>query len=464
MYREYGLDRKDLNKQHFQIAIIGGGIVGSGLFRDQALHGLKSILIEQADFNSQTSAGSSKMLHGGIRYLENFDFALVFEALKEKNLWLKKAPHATKEIPFYLPVYKESKWPLFFVRIGLFLYDLLSLFQNSPHKSYNKAQTAKLLHGLKTEGLRGSGMYYDGVVDDHKLGLDCIYDALNNKSCKALNYTKLIRFEKIGAKFHLYLKDTLNNSEFEITADHIQFATGPFTDIAMKELGVPWTSIILPSKGTHLWLKEDALKIDKAMVLQTADGRVIFVIPQRGSILVGTTELPIAEFDPILDIKASEEEIDYLLQELRNYFPSEKVDRSSILSTFCAVRPLVKTGESSSKVSRNHKIYKIQDHAYVIAGGKYTTFRKMAEDLNKKSFKDLGLKYNKNLSKSDFKTTSVVKDLTTERIDREMLQKIIDNEMVRTKDDLIKRRLSLTSETQLDPKEKEALDEFEIEH
>lgn len=462
MYRKYGVDRKKLDNEHFQIAIIGGGIVGSGLFRDQALHGVKSVLIEQADFNSQTSAGSSKMLHGGIRYLENFDFALVFEALKEKNLWLKKAPHATKEIPFYLPVYKESKWPLIFVRIGLFLYDLLSLFQNSPHKSFNKAQTAKLLKGLKTEGLRGSGMYYDGIVDDHKLGLDCIYDALNNKSCQALNYTKLMRFEKVDSKFNLYLKDTLDGNEFKITADHIQFATGPFTDIAMKELNVPWTPIILPSKGTHLWLRNDALRIDKAMVLQTADGRVIFVIPQRGSILVGTTEIPISEYDPILDIKPSEEEVDYLLNELRNYFPDETIDRSCILSTFCAVRPLVKTGESSSKVSRNHKIYKLEEHAYVIAGGKYTTFRKMAEDLNKKSFKDLGLIYKKNLSKSDFKTTSVVKNPLTDDINQTMLQKIVETEMVRTREDLIKRRLSLTAESNLDEHEKKAIDEFKF--
>ena len=456
------MDREKLEGEHFQIAIIGGGIVGSGLFRDQALHGLKSVIIEQSDFNSQTSAGSSKMLHGGIRYLENFDFALVFEALKEKNLWLKNAPHATKEIPFFLPVYKHSKWPLFFVRIGLFLYDLLSLFRNSPHKSFNREETATRLWGIKTQGLKGSGMYYDGIVDDHKLGLDCIYDALNNKTCTALNYTKLIRYRKKDGIFHLELMDTLTNSKTHITADHIQFATGPFTDIAMKELGIPWSPIILPSKGTHLWLKKDALKIDQAMVLQTKDSRVIFVIPQRGAILVGTTEIPLAEHEPILDIKPSPQEIEYLLEVLNEYFPKENLGHEAILSSFCAVRPLVKTGESSEKVSRNHKIYKIENNVYVIAGGKYTTFRKMAEDLNKKSFKDLGLKYNKELSKSKFKTTSIIKNAIEDDIDSESLEKILHKEMVRTREDLIKRRLSLTSYDNLDEAEKVAIDKIKI--
>lgn len=457
------MDRKSLKKTHFKIAIIGGGIVGSGLFRDHALHGVESVIIEQADFNSQTSAGSSKMLHGGIRYLENLDFALVFEALFEKNLWLKKAPHVAKEIPFFMPVYKNSKWPLILVRMGLFLYDALSLFKNSPHKSFNKNKTVELLKGLKTEGLRGSGMYFDGVVDDHKLGLDCIYDALEvNKSSLALNYTKLIKFEKKDDIFHLSLEDTLTKDKFELTCNHIQFALGPFTDIAMKELGVEWTPVILPSKGSHLWLKEDALKIDKAMVLQTDDGRVIFVIPQRGAILVGTTEIPIKDYEPILDIKTTEEEIDYMLKELKNYFPDENVTRSEILSTFCAVRPLVKTGASSGKVSRNHKIYKLEDHVYIIAGGKYTTFRRMAQDLNKKTFKELGLNYNKKLSLSDFKVTSVIKDPITNDIDQKAIDTIMKKEMVRTKEDLVMRRLSLTTENTLDDSEKELLNKLDF--
>ena len=437
--------REELNNTEYDIAIIGGGIVGAGLFRDQALHGLKSIIIEQADFNSQTSAGSSKMLHGGIRYLENLDFGLVFEALYEKNLWLKLTPHIAKEIPFYLPVYKNSKWPLFFVRIGLFIYDVLSLFKNSPHKSFNKEKTLQKLSGLKEDGLRGSGMYFDGIVDDHKLGLECIYDGLLNKKSKALNYTKLLSFEKIADKYKLFLKDQLTGEDFVIHAKYIQFATGPFTDKAMQELNIPWKPVLFPSKGTHLWLKKKSLNLDKAMVLQTNDMRIIFVIPQRNSILVGTTEIPLKDNETILDIKPTQIEIDYLLEQVNYYFPNQKITQEDILSSFCAVRPLVRDGHNSSKISRAHKIYSPMNNIFVIVGGKYTTFRKMAQDLNKKTFKIMGLHYDKSLSTRPLKVTSVISDPYKDIVTQEKIDEICQNELVRTKDDLIKRRLSLQS-------------------
>jgi glycerol-3-phosphate dehydrogenase len=453
LYRKYGLDRKELNKDktddkinEYDVAIIGGGIVGAGLLRDQSLNGVTSILIEQADFSSQTSAGSSKMLHGGIRYLENMDFALVFEALFEKNLWLKLAPHVTQEIPFYLPVYKESKWPLFFVNIGLFIYDLLSLFKNSPHKSFNKKNTLKKLKGLNATGLRGCGMYFDGIVDDSKLGLDCIKDALFDSNSEAINYTKVIKIESIENKYKLTLKDTLNSTVRMIIATHIQFATGPFTDLALKELGIPWEPVLSLSKGTHLWLKKEALEIDQAMVLQTSDGRIIFVIPQRESILIGTTELPLDKKEEILNIKATDDEIIYLLDQINHYFPKVGITKKSILSTICAVRPLVKDGGSTNaKISRKHKIFNPQKNIHVLVGGKYTTFRRMAQDLNKLLFKELDRPYNKNLTKNIFRASSIVKNPFSKPITCEDIDKIIETEFVRTKEDLIKRRLSLPS-------------------
>lgn len=447
------MDRKELAQENtqnkleeYEVAIIGGGIVGAGLFRDQSLNGVKSILIEQADFSSQTSAGSSKMLHGGIRYLENMDFALVFEALFEKNLWLKLAPHVTQEIPFYLPVYKESKWPLFFVNIGLFIYDLLSLFKNSPHKSFNKKNTLKKLKGLNANDLRGCGMYFDGIVDDSKLGLDCIKDALHQSNCEALNYTKVIKIESFEDKYKLTLKDSLNSKIKTIITTHIQFATGPFTDLALKELDIPWKPVLSLSKGTHLWIKQDALEIDQAMVLQTSDGRIIFVIPQRESILIGTTELPLEKKEEILNIKATEDEVTYLLNQINHYFPSANITKESILSTICAVRPLVKDGGSSNaKISRKHKIFNPQKNIHVLVGGKYTTFRRMAQDLNKTLFKELGRPYNKNLTKNQFQASSIVKDPFSKTISIADIDNIIKTEFVRTKEDLIKRRLSLPS-------------------
>lgn len=462
MYREFSVDRKIIEK--YDTVIIGGGIVGAGIFREQSLHGMKTLLLDQADFNSQTSQGSSKMLHGGIRYLENFDFGLVFEALKEKNLWLRLTPHISKEIPFYLPVYKHSKWPLFFMRIGLFLYDCLSLFKNTPHKTFSKKKTLEKLPGLNTKGLTGSGMYYDGIVDDSKLGLECIYDGLKSPQCAAKNYQKVVKIEGEDGNFSVTHQDVMTNEIRKVTAKKIIFATGPFTDKALADLNIPWEPVLLPTKGTHLWLTKDALPLKDAMVLQTNDGRIIFVIPQRESILVGTTEVKLEENEAILNIKPSVEEVNYLLETLLEYFPDHPVAEEKILGKFAAVRPLVKENKSSTKTSRHHKVYNPMPGMHVIVGGKYTTFRKMAEDINKRVFKELGVKHNPKLTLQPLKATSVIQDPFGKPITKSDLDNIMANEFVRTKEDLISRRLSLHSLKQIDNEDlKEALEKIKLE-
>jgi glycerol-3-phosphate dehydrogenase len=157
--------KETLDKADFKTVIVGGGIVGAGIFRDLVLNGVEALLLDAGDFSSQTSERSSKMLHGGIRYLENLDFPLIFEALHEKNLWLKLTPHLTREVPFYLPVYKDAKRPLWMIRIGLYLYDALSSFKNSPFSMKSKEETLKDIIGLNPEGLTGAGVYYDGIMD-----------------------------------------------------------------------------------------------------------------------------------------------------------------------------------------------------------------------------------------------------------------------------------------------------------
>lgn len=433
-----------INEVIYDSVIVGGGIVGAGLFREQSLHNIKVLLLEQADFNSQTSQGSSKMLHGGIRYLENLDFFLVFEALKEKKLWLKLAPNLTKEIPLFLPIYKHSKWPLFALRFGLFLYDLLSLFKNPSHKIFNKEKTIKKLKGLKDCELKGAGMYYDGIVDDSKLGLECIYDGLVSKNSHAKNYQKVYRVEKESTDlYRVYFEDKLSGEKNSVLTKLLQFATGPFTDKVMAELNIPWEPIILPSKGSHIYLKKNSLQIEEAMVLQTKDNRIIFVLPSKNNILVGTTEILIDSQDKFLDIKPSQEEIDYLLLCLNEYFPNANISKKDILSSFAAIRPLVREGTSSAKTSRNHRIFNPAPNIFVLAGGKYTTFRKMAEDLNKKIFKTLKIKHNKKLTLQPLRRASTIQNPFLESINAEKIQDIINQEMVRTVEDLITRRLSL---------------------
>ncbi|MBD64483.1 MAG: hypothetical protein CME62_04710 [Halobacteriovoraceae bacterium] len=437
--------REKLEDKHFDVIIIGGGIVGAGIFRDLCLHKKKTLLLDKNDFNSQTSSGSSKMLHGGIRYLENLDFALVFEALLEKNKWLKLAPHITKEIPFYLPVYQNSKWPLFFMRMGLFLYDLLSLFKNTSHKVFSAQKTQTLLPGINSKGLKGSGLYYDGIVDDHKLGLECVYDGLNHfDQSIAHNYKEVYKVSKTReGKYTVFFQDTLTGKKDLAYTTNIVVATGPFTDQMMHLIDVPWENIIYPSKGSHLWLKKDALPISDALVMQTADKRVVFIIPQREAILVGTTEIPVPAQSDFNDLKPTPQEVSYLLEQVNIYFPEAKVSFDHIMSSFAAVRPLVKDGHSSSKISRNHKIYNPQKKMWVIAGGKYTTFRKMAEDLNKKLFAKNDWSYDKKKSSLPFSQVSVIAHPFRQKIQPQDIDDILQKELVRTQEDLVLRRLSL---------------------
>jgi glycerol-3-phosphate dehydrogenase len=431
-------------KSPFDVVIVGGGINGCGLIRDLALNGVKTLLIEKGDFASQTSESSSKMLHGGIRYLENFDFALVQEALEEKNLWLKLAPHLCSERPFFFPVYKDWKYPPIGLRLGLWLYDFLSHFQNKPHGWFSKNEVLEKFPELKSEGLLASGQYFDGIVDDHKLALECLYDALLEPCAHALNYHEVTHVARENDLEKIAILDRLTGEKSEIRAKFVVYLTGPFTDELLPKLGVPWTPKLVPSKGIHLWLKPGTIQAPGSMVLTTKDNRVIFVIPQRDAILVGTTETPVDE--EIFDIKATEKEISYLLEALQNYFPHAPISQDSIISTFAGVRPLAReegpAGGALGKVSRFHKIYRPTSSSYVMIGGKYTTFRRMCQELAFEITPRLGKRYEPNLTLNHLRVHSIVGTFKDNEITPEAIKTIIQTEKVRTFEDLFKRRLS----------------------
>ncbi len=428
------------------ILIIGGGIVGSGILRDLALNQeknetqLKVLLVDKGDFNSQTSQGSSKMLHGGIRYLENLDFSLVMEALQEKNLWLQIAPHLCYKRSFHLPIYRSSKYPLWMLKMGLLTYDILSFFKNTPHQVLNKQKTQLKLPSLNPQGLKGSGVYSDAIVDDAKLGLECLYDALIAPHIHALNYTEVISFKK-GVKLNrVTLKDNLTGEIKEIQAKEVVFATGPFTDKVMKDLNISWLPKLKPSKGIHLWFKQEALSLEYPVVLQTKDARIIFVIPQRGAILAGTTESPVTE--EMYNIKANQSEIDYLISCIRDYFPHANLSQENIISSFAAVRPLVFEGNMElGRISRVHKLYHPSSNIHVILGGKYTTFRIMAQDMVKILMNKFNLPYDKTLTMKSLRKPSLINTFEEQDISPEKLSRVIQTEKVRTFEDLWKRRL-----------------------
>jgi glycerol-3-phosphate dehydrogenase len=434
--------------KHYDVVIVGGGINGCGLIRDLALNRVKTLLIEKGDFSSQTSQGSSKMLHGGIRYLENMDFALVQEALEEKNLWLKLTPHLCFERDFYLPLYTYSKYSPWMLKCGLLLYDFLSHFQNKPHAMLNKVEALQKIPSLAPKDLLGAGRYFDGVVDDAKLGLECLYDALLEPCASALSYQEVTKVHRAPGRYEITYQDTKTKQSEIVSASFVVFSTGPFTDTLLPKLGVPWRPALAPSKGIHLWLKEGSLEAKGSVVLTTKDNRVVFVIPQRQAILVGTTETRVKE--EIFNIQAQEEEVNYLLGVLKQYFPNSPLDRTSIISTFAGVRPLVReegSGEALGKVSRFHKIFRPDSRSYVMLGGKYTTFRRMNQELASELVPRLGLRYKPNLTLNPLRQRSLVPTFGNKvTLSVELVQKIIQTERARTFDDLIKRRLSMIEE------------------
>lgn len=436
--------------RQFEVLIVGGGINGCGLLRDLALNGVKTLLIEKGDFSSQTSEGSSKMLHGGVRYLENMDFALVQEALEEKNLWLKLAPHVCFEREFYLPLYDYSKYSPWMLKAGLFLYDFLSHFQNQPHRMFNPDETLKLIPSLSSKGLRGAGMYFDGVVDDAKLSLECLYDALLEDCASALSYHEVFETKRVQDGYEVSFRSRMNEKIETVFTKELVFTTGPFTDELLPKLKIPWKPQLVPSKGIHLWLKKDAIKAQGSVVLTTRDNRVVFVIPQREAILVGTTETPVDQ--EIFDIKATQKEISYLLGVLKQYFPDSEISEEKIISTYAAVRPLAREDDGSSealgKVSRFHKILRPDSHTYVLIGGKYTTFRRMVQEIAQEIVPKLGRRYSPNLTLNPLRQKSLMPTFGEKpEISLELIDRIIAEEFVTTKEDLIKRRLSVLDET-----------------
>ncbi|MDD0853140.1 glycerol-3-phosphate dehydrogenase/oxidase [Halobacteriovorax sp. GB3] len=430
---------------HFNTIVIGGGIVGAGVFRDLSLQGQDVLLIDKNDFSSQTSMSSSKMLHGGIRYLENMDFALVWEALHEKNLWLKLAPHLCYEKKFYLPIYKDSLRPKWMLRVGLFLYDLLSSFQNSPHSMANTKETIEHFKTIKGDGLQGSGIYFDAIVDDAKLTLEVIYDGLEESGSMALNYTEYVKHEHLSEnEIRVTLKDVETNEEREFFCEDIVFATGPFTDKVLKgNHNINWQDHLLPSKGSHLWIKKEDLNINDAIVLTPNDGRVIFVIPQKNMVLVGTTEVSIQ--DVAFNQKADQSEVDYLIENLNQYFPHAKVTRDSIISSFSGIRPLVKEDSSTdrAKTARDHKYFQPRSNMHIIIGGKYTTFRIMAQDVSRIICTRHHRLYDEGKTLSPLRVKSTVLPFSLlEEITNDQIDQIIQKEHVKSVEDVIERRIN----------------------
>jgi glycerol-3-phosphate dehydrogenase len=364
----------------WDLIIIGGGATGLGAAVDAASRGYRTLLLEQGDFGGGTSSRSTKLIHGGLRYLKQGNIVLVLEALKERGLLWRNAPHLVSPLPFLVPSYHWWEGP--FYGIGLKIYDLLA-GRLGLEKSHVLTREETLLHlpTLEPKALRGGVIYYDGQFDDARLAITLAQTAADSGAA-LINYMPVTKFLKEnGLIIGLEATDLETNEVYSLRAKAIINATGVFSD-QVRHLDEPKSpNMIAPSQGIHLVLDRSFLPSDTAVLIpQTEDGRVLFFVPWHHHLLVGTTDTPVKTAS--LEPKPLEEEIDFLLTYAARYL-TRKPKRSDILSVFAGLRPLVKSKNSSNTaaLSRDHTIVISESGLITIAGGKWTTYRRMAQDV-----------------------------------------------------------------------------------
>jgi glycerol-3-phosphate dehydrogenase len=387
-------------RETFDLLIIGGGITGAAAARDAALRGLKVALVERTDFAEGTSSRSSKLIHGGLRYLENLEFGLVFEALAERAHLLKTAPHMVRPLPFYFPVYQGDRTPRFILRMGMWLYDILALFRAPGfHRGLSKRKMLSEIPFLSEKGLKGGFQYYDASMWDDVLVIETLRSAVTAGAAVA-NYVEAVSPIWNGDLVAGFKVRDLEGAgrELELRAKRVVVCAGPWTDEIGARISDNWRPWLNPSKGVHLVFDLKRIPIAGAMVMShPEDGRISFVIPRpdlgAGVVIVGTTDSPSPK-DPAQST-IDPQDVQYLLTMLQKYFPKLGLKASDILSAYVGVRPLMGSqveaqpqGEGASsaaaslqKVSREHYIGPGPGGTVVVAGGKYTTHRKMAEEI-----------------------------------------------------------------------------------
>jgi glycerol-3-phosphate dehydrogenase len=376
--------RIDAHPKPWDMIVVGGGATGVGVAIDAASRGYDVLLLEQSDFGKGTSSRSTKLAHGGVRYLEQGNIGLVMEALKERGLLLQNAPHIVHDLAFVVPNY--DWWEAPFYGLGLKLYQLLAgKYGFGVSRILSREETLKHLPTLKTEGLRGGAVYYDGQFDDARLLIHMVATAFE-QGAALLNYVEVTGLTKDAQGFvdGISARDSETGNEFRATAKVVINATGAFTDLLRLKAEPSAAPMIVPSQGIHLVFASSFLQGDSAiMVPHTSDGRVLFAIPWHGHTLVGTTDTPVAE--ATLEPVAMEQEIEFILATAGQYL-AKAPTRDDVLSVFAGIRPLVRaTGVTSgvantSALSRDHVIHIDRSGLVTVCGGKWTTYRRMAED------------------------------------------------------------------------------------
>lgn len=376
---------KRLADETFDLIVVGGGITGTGIARDAALRGLKVALVEKLDFGAGTSSKSSKLIHGGLRYLEQAELGLVFESVNERKRLMKLARHLVRPLPFLVTNYKGDRRFLATLALGLWIYDALCLFGNyRNHTTYGAKKTLQLEPMLKSAGLNGGILYYDCLTDDARLTLECALDAVS-LGAVVLNHAragKLLR-DASGKICGVQVHHSQGGSAagIDARAKVVINATGPWSDEVRALAGE--TRILKPTKGIHVVVDSARLPVKHALMMTSPrDKRVVFGIPWGlGRTVIGTTD---TFFDGSPDkVEPTRDDVEYLLDTANAYFPGVELKTDDVLATWSGLRPLLAPEDSSegaSAVSREHMIYDSPGFV-TIAGGKLTTFRRMAAEV-----------------------------------------------------------------------------------
>ncbi len=380
----------NFNRTHFvsllqqqtewDVVIIGGGATGLGIAVDSASRGYSTLLLEQSDFAKGTSSRSTKLVHGGVRYLAQGDIRLVYDALRERGLLLKNAAHLVKRQAFVIPCFSFLDKMKYLV--GLKLYDWLSgKFSFGKSKFLNRDEIVESLPGIKSKNLVGGIEYFDGQFDDARLAINLAQTAAEHNGV-LLNYFKIIGLNKSGEKVNgVNAVDMETNKAYTIKAKTVINATGVFVDDVLQMDTPGKRPLVRPSQGVHLVVNKSFFKSDSAMMIpETTDGRVLFAVPWHKHVLLGTTDTPLDKHS--IEPVALEKEIAFILKTVQQYMENAPT-RDDVLSVFAGLRPLAapdKDTNSTKEISRDHKLIVSNSGLITITGGKWTTYRKMAEE------------------------------------------------------------------------------------
>jgi glycerol-3-phosphate dehydrogenase len=394
------MDRKEImaklrsDSKTYDFVIIGGGATGIGIALEASARGYSVALLEKSDFTKSTSSKATKLMHGGVRYLAQGDIGLVREAVVERGLALKNAPHITKSQSFIIPTHGLYDEILY--TVGLTFYDLLAgKLSLGRSKRISKSETLKRISLINPDKISAGVVYYDGQFDDSRMAINVLQTAVG-LGARVVNYCGVEGLLKdaegniTGVKVH----DELDGASFEIKGKQIVNATGVFADDVLQMDSPGAEKTIAPSQGVHLMLDKSFLPGDDAITIpKTDDGRVLFLVPWHNRVIVGTTDTPLEKES--LEPVALEEEIGFILSTASRYL-TKAPKRSDVLSVFAGLRPLAapkKEGSKTKEISRSHKIYTSESGLLTIVGGKWTTFRRMGQDLVDKAEGNHGWKH-----------------------------------------------------------------------